>query len=81
MKLKFRRADVSRRIRLLLTGAVLGSLASLPGQVDAAGAKPVTACSALSERTAHEYTILSATDLESVGAVPERSRLLGVLPP
>ncbi|MDE0337176.1 MAG: tannase/feruloyl esterase family alpha/beta hydrolase, partial [Caldilineaceae bacterium] len=41
----------------------------------------MTACSSLAERTVHEYTILSATDLEAAGDVPRRCRVLGVLPP
>lgn len=71
----------SSRFRPLLAVAALASLALLPGRADASGAKPVTACSALSERTVHEYTILSATDLEATGDVPARCRVLGVLPP
>ena len=38
----------------------------------------MTPCSA---RTAHEYTLLSATNVGAAGDVPERRRVLGVLPP
>ena len=81
MKLKSLRANTPSRVWPLLAVAALASLASLPGRADVSGAKPVTACSALSERTVHEYTILSATDLEATGDVPARCRVLGVLPP
>ena len=81
MKLKSLRANSPSRFWPLLAVAALASLTSPLGRADASGAKPVTACAALSERTVHEYTILSATDLEATGDVPLRCRVLGVLPP
>ena len=81
MKLNFLPPTVSSRFRPLLAVAAVASLASLPAQAETSGVKPVTPCSALSERTVHEYTILSATDLEAAGDVPARCRVLGVLPP
>ena len=81
MKLNFLHPTASSRFRPLLAVAAMASLVSLPGRADTSGAKPVTPCSALSERTLHEYTILSATQLEAKGDIPERCRVLGVLPP
>ena len=61
--------------------SILTGIVSTPVWANATGAKPVTACAALAERTVHEYTILSATQLEAKGDIPERCRVLGVLPP
>ncbi|MDE0261040.1 MAG: hypothetical protein OXJ37_01370 [Bryobacterales bacterium] len=69
MKLNFHDANTSSRFRSSLAVAALTSLAALPGQADALGAKSGTACSALSDRAVHEYTILSATDFEAAGGV------------
>ena len=65
----------------MLAVAGLARLASRPGQAEFLRAKPVTTCAALSEHTVQEYRIVSNTDLEAASDVPERCRLLGVLPP
>ena len=65
----------------LLVIPLLVCASPFPGSADSAGAKAVTDCAALAERTVHEYTILSATQLEAKGDIPERCRVLGVLPP
>ena len=75
MKLNFSRANTSNRFRPLLAVAALASLASLPVRSDTLGAMTVTTCATLSESTFHEYTILSSTDLEAAGDVPERRRV------
>ena len=64
----------------MLAVAALAGLTWLQRRADALCAKLVTARSALSERTVHEYTILSATDLEAAGEIPERYLVLSVLP-
>ena len=81
MKLTFRRANASSRFRPLLAVVALTGLASLPGQASTLGAKRVIMCSLLSERTVRQYSILSAANLEAAGDVPERCRVLAVLPP
>ena len=81
MKPNLRNTNGSNLFRSLLALAALGSLAPQPGRADVAGAKPVTSCAALAERTINEYTILSATRLEAAGDIPVRCRVLGVLPP
>ena len=53
----------------------------MQGRDDVPGANSVSTCAALCERTVHEYAILAATDLEAAGDIPERCRVLGVLPP
>ena len=81
MKLSLRRANTSSLFRQTLAVVALARLASLPGQADVPGTKPLATCTALSERTVHEYAILSATDLEATGDIAERCNVLGVPPP
>ena len=71
----------AHHLRPWLASLVLAYIAALPTWADVTGAKPVTSCAALAERTVHEYTILSADRLEAAGEIPERCRVLGVLPP
>ena len=58
----------------------LAAMVLMPGST-AGSAKPVMPCAALGERTAHDYTILSAEDLADPGDAPRRCRVLGMLPP
>ena len=49
--------------------------------IPASAARPAVPCSALGERTVHEYTVLSAVALDATGPAPKRCRVLGMLPP
>lgn len=69
------------RIVALALPALVTAWGQAAGSGGTAESRPAMECAALVEQTNHRYSIVSATLLEPSDGVPERCRVLGVLPP